>query len=165
MHAWVLSHVQLFAIQWTTASQAPLSIEFSKQEYWSGLPFPSPGDLPDPGIERLSVVSPVLAGGFFTSWVNREPHFVVNLYSWGAREPSLFGLSDGSVKEQEGNWGRDLRAGERGRRKHRFLINESTTKSTLPMFINWPKEMSLFFSPRYLSFSSLHCISKWKVHG
>ena len=45
------SRVQLFVILWTVARQAPLSIEFSRQEYWSGLPFPSPGDLPNPGIE------------------------------------------------------------------------------------------------------------------
>ena len=46
-----LSCVQLFATPWTVAYQAPLSMEFSRQEYWSGLPFPSPGDLPDPGVE------------------------------------------------------------------------------------------------------------------
>ena len=46
-----LSRVQLFATPWTAASQAPLSMGFSRQEYWSGLPFPSPGDLPDSGIE------------------------------------------------------------------------------------------------------------------
>ena len=46
-----LSHVQLFAIPWTIAYQAPLSMRFSRQEYWSGLPFPSPGDLPNPGIK------------------------------------------------------------------------------------------------------------------
>ena len=46
-----LSHVQLFATPWTAASQAPPSMGFSRKEYWSGLPFPSPGDLPDPGIE------------------------------------------------------------------------------------------------------------------
>ena len=49
-----LSHVQLFATPWTVARQAPLSMGFSKQEYWSGLPFPSPGDLPNPGIEPRS---------------------------------------------------------------------------------------------------------------
>ena len=48
----------------TIARQAPLSMEFSRQEYWSGLPFPSPGDLPNPGIQPAS---PVLAGGFFTT--------------------------------------------------------------------------------------------------
>ena len=47
----LLSRVQLLATPWTIAHQAPLSIGFSRQEYWSGLPFPSPGDLPDPGIE------------------------------------------------------------------------------------------------------------------
>ena len=46
-----LSHVQLFATPWTVAYQGPLSMGFSRQEYWSGLPFPSPGDLPNPGIE------------------------------------------------------------------------------------------------------------------
>ena len=46
-----LSRVKLFAVPWTVACQAPLSMEFSRQEYWNGLPFPFPGDLPDPGIE------------------------------------------------------------------------------------------------------------------
>ena len=46
-----LSHFQLFMTPWTVAYQAPLSMEFSRQEYWNGLPFPSPGDFPDPGIE------------------------------------------------------------------------------------------------------------------
>ena len=46
-----LSRVRLFVTPWTVAHQAPPSVEFSRQEYWSGLPFPSPGDLPDPGIE------------------------------------------------------------------------------------------------------------------
>ena len=52
---------------WTVAHQAPLSMEFSRQKYWSGLPFPTPGDLPDPRIEPLSPASPALAGRFFTS--------------------------------------------------------------------------------------------------
>ena len=49
------------------AYQAPLSMGFPRQEYWSGLPFPSPGDLPDPGIESMSLMSPALVGGFFTT--------------------------------------------------------------------------------------------------
>ena len=49
-----LSCIWIFATPWTIASQAPLSMEFSRQEYWSGLPFPSPGDLPHPGIELRS---------------------------------------------------------------------------------------------------------------
>ena len=50
----MFSHVQLFVIPWAVARQASLSLEFSRQEYWSGLPFPSPGDPPDPGIEPES---------------------------------------------------------------------------------------------------------------
>ena len=50
----LLSRVQLFVTPWTAAHQVPLSMEFSRQEYWSGLPFPSPGDLPNPGIEPRS---------------------------------------------------------------------------------------------------------------
>ena len=61
------SHVQLFATLWTIACQAPLSMGFSRQEYWSGLPCPPPGDLPNPGIEPASLTSPALAGGFFTT--------------------------------------------------------------------------------------------------
>ena len=52
-----------FVTPWTVAHQAPLSMRFPRQEYWSELPFPSPGDLPDAGIELRS---PALAGGFFT---------------------------------------------------------------------------------------------------
>ena len=61
----VLSHVWLFAVPWTVACQALLSMEFSRQEYWSGFPFPFPGDLPDPGIKLASPVSVELAGVFF----------------------------------------------------------------------------------------------------
>ena len=53
--------------QWTVASQAPLSMGLSWQEYWTGLPSPSPGDLPDPGTEPISSVAPALAGRFFTT--------------------------------------------------------------------------------------------------
>ena len=61
------SYVQLFGTLWTVACQAPLSMEFFRQEYWSGLPFPPPGDLPDPGIEPGSLTSPALAGRSFTT--------------------------------------------------------------------------------------------------
>ena len=66
-HVHVLSHVQLFAAPWTVGHKAPLSMEFPRQEYWSGLPLPSSGDLPDPGIKPMSLVSPTLAGGFLTT--------------------------------------------------------------------------------------------------
>ena len=63
----MVSHVRLFVTPWTVAHQAPLSVGFSRQEYWIGLPFPPPGDLPDPGIEPTSLAFLALAGGFFTT--------------------------------------------------------------------------------------------------
>ena len=62
---------------WTVACEVPLSMESSKHEYWSGLPFPTPGDLLNPGFESMSLASPALAGGFFTT----EPPGKPQLYS------------------------------------------------------------------------------------
>ena len=65
------SRVQLFATLWTVAHQAPLSKGFSRQEYWTGLSGPPPGNLPDPGIEPESLMSPTLSDRFFatgTAW-------------------------------------------------------------------------------------------------
>ena len=63
----VFSLIWLFATPWTVAHQAPLSMEFSRQEYWSRLPFCTSEDLPNPGIEPVFLASPALAGGFFTT--------------------------------------------------------------------------------------------------
>ena len=68
------SHVRLFATPWTVAHQAPPSMGFPRQEYWSGLPFPSPRDLPYPRIKPMFLMSPVLAGRFFTTSTNWEAH-------------------------------------------------------------------------------------------
>ena len=62
----MLSCVRLFVTPWTVAHQSPLFMGFPREEYWSGLPFPSLGDLPDPEVEPTSLASPALAGGFFT---------------------------------------------------------------------------------------------------
>jgi len=62
-----LSHVFLFVAPWTIAHQASLSMEFSRQEYLNGLPFSAPGDLPKPGMEPISFVSPALAGKLFST--------------------------------------------------------------------------------------------------
>ena len=74
VHAWLscFNHVQLFVTLWTVAHQVPLSIEFSRQEYWSGLSCPPPGDLPDPGIKPRSLMSCALAGRFFTTHATWE---------------------------------------------------------------------------------------------
>ena len=69
------SHVQLCVTPWTVACQAPLSKGFPRQEYWSGLPFPSPGDLPDPGLKSMSLA---LAGTFSTT----EPPGKLQYFSW-----------------------------------------------------------------------------------
>ena len=63
----MLSLVQLFATLWAETCQASLSMEFSRQEYWSGLPFPPSGKFPNTGIEPMSLESPALAGRFFTT--------------------------------------------------------------------------------------------------
>ena len=68
------SPIRLFATPWTIACQAPPSMGFCRQEYWSGLPCPPPGDLPDPGIEPASVLSPSLARGFFSTSATWEAH-------------------------------------------------------------------------------------------
>ena len=73
LHAKSLSYVQLCETVWTVAHQAPLSMGFSRQEYWSELPWPPPGDLPEPGIELRSLVSS-LAGGFFTISATWKPN-------------------------------------------------------------------------------------------
>ena len=63
-----------FVTLWTIALQAPLSMGFFRPGYWSGLPFPSLGDLPHPGIEPMSLISPELAGRFFTTSTTWEAH-------------------------------------------------------------------------------------------
>ena len=71
VRAYVLSRVRLLATPWTAARQALLSMGFSMQEYWSGLPFPSPRDLPNTGIK---CESPTFSGGFFTTEPPGKPY-------------------------------------------------------------------------------------------
>ena len=73
VHAQSLSHFWLFVTPWTIALQTLLSMGFSRQEYWNGLPFPSPSDLPNLGIEPKSSAFPALAGRFFTTEPLRKP--------------------------------------------------------------------------------------------
>ena len=71
----MLSHVLLFVTLWTVAHKAPLSMGFPRQEYWTGLLFPSPGALPEPGMEPMS---PALAGGFFITAPPGKPLHIFN---------------------------------------------------------------------------------------
>ena len=72
------SHIQLFVTPWIVAHQAPLSMKLSRQEYWSGLPCPPPGGLPDPGIKPGSFTSPMLAGVFFATSATWEVYFALH---------------------------------------------------------------------------------------
>ena len=81
MHGCMLSlfsRVQLFTTAWTAARQAPLSVGFSRQEHWRGLPFPPPGGLPHPGIQPEALMSPTLAGRVFTTGVTWEGQSIGN---------------------------------------------------------------------------------------
>ena len=91
-----LSHVRLFATPWTVAHQAPQSVGFPRQEYWSGLPCPDPPDLPDPGIKPMSLTSPALAGGFPT-W--EAPYNIASYskYMMGQIVPGCFPHFNGHV--------------------------------------------------------------------
>ena len=84
----MLGCVQLFATPWTVAQLTSLSRGFSSQEYWSGLPFPPSGDLPDPGIKPTSPVSPTLAVGFIT-----EPNGKLKYYFYKVLEVYMSDLS------------------------------------------------------------------------
>ena len=75
-----LSCVRLSAALWTVAHQTPLSMGFPRQEYWSGLPFPPPGDLPNPGIEPASPGSPALADRIFYHLATWEGHTLIKHY-------------------------------------------------------------------------------------
>ena len=87
------SHAQLFATPRITAHHAPLSLEFSREEYWSALPCPPQGDLPSPGMELTSLTSPALADGFFTTSVTwKVTKFIVSYKQLSEKHGRLFSL-------------------------------------------------------------------------
>ena len=90
----VLSSVQLLVNIWIVACQAHLTMGFPRQEYWSGLPFPFPGDLPHSGIKPMSLASPALAGGFFTTEPPEKPEE-------GATSPLNFQVSKRRAGDSE----------------------------------------------------------------
>ena len=89
--ATAVSRVRLVATPWTAAHRAPLSMRFPRQEYWSELPFPSPGDLPDPGIKPTSPMSPALAGRFFTTELPGKSYLLLleKQFRWQSEEALL----------------------------------------------------------------------------
>ena len=97
------SRVWLFVTPWTVARQAPLSMGFSRQEYWSEWPCPPPRDLPDPGIEPRSPVSPALAGRFSSHWAaweapkDRDIYILLFLFLWRALDNTVHCIVSESV--------------------------------------------------------------------
>ena len=98
----VLSPVRLFGTPWTVVYQDPLSVGFSRQEYQSVLPFPSPGELPDPEIEPTSLASPALAGGFFTAEPSGKPHSEYSLAHKRHQKVLIGGKGKGKEEERKG---------------------------------------------------------------
>ena len=97
MHAKSLSRVRLYVTLWAIACQAPLFMGFSRQEYWRGQPCPPPRDHPDPGIEPVSLTSPALAGGFFTTSATWESPLVGSARSV-LKSEKLLGTLDATPK-------------------------------------------------------------------
>ena len=110
----VLRHVQLFATPWTITLQAPLSMGFSLQENWSGMPFPPSGDLPDPGVKPTSPASHALAGGFFTIEPLGKP----------SRNHNSLSLSRGLPYSSDGKESA-CNAGDPGLKNHQFSSVQS----------------------------------------
>ena len=87
----VFSLIQLFEIPWTIACQAPLSMDFTTQEYWSGLSFPTAREHPDPGIKKESLAFPALAGWLFTTVPPGKPYLIVAAFKMSPWNPPYFG--------------------------------------------------------------------------
>ena len=103
---------------------------FSRQEYWSGLPCPPPGDLPDPGIEPAPLISPALAGRFFTTSATREACAFPNIYNWGPPNPhswSIWRIGEGRGREDRMTEGH-VRTDTRGSEKHSNTFIEIKTE-------------------------------------
>ena len=102
---WTTYYAKLmYVTSWTIAHQAPLSMKFSSQEYWNGLPFPSPGDIPNKGIKPTSLMSPALSGVFFTSSTTwKAPLCIFFFLSISISKIFVFNLFIVSILCGEGN--------------------------------------------------------------
>ena len=122
-----LSCIWLFATPRTVACLAPLSMEFSRQEYWSGLPPLPQGHSPDPGIKPVALTSPALAGRFFTSWASWEVWIEPRpLKNFNCNRRNKFRDAGQMLVEEQRPWA--------------FMKEAAFQKSSLrqPVFIGWP---------------------------
>ena len=128
----MLSHVWLFVTPWNVGYSAPLSMEFSRQECWSGLPFPPSGYLPDAGIELASLAPSALAGGFFTTAPPRKP----SVQSVASDSLSPHGLQQARAPNREALLGAKVMT-----KFHHFTTPNSVMNlgksSTAIKFIRW----------------------------
>ena len=146
------SCIWLSAISWTVAHQTPLSVGFSRQEYWSGLSFPFPRDPPDPGIEPVSPMAPTLARGFFFT---TEPPGKPLIKGQGLAKMRFF-PSHGSLA----NILQDLRK-ERKRKEHRFVVFAYLCGGNI---LTWVSFKLLIWLHWMLSWEDTHIISFWWIH-
>ena len=114
----MLSCVWHFATIWTVGHQAPVSMEFSRQKYWSGLSFPTPGELPDPGMEPPSLMDPALAGGFLTTVPPAKPLKIFRVFFC-----SVFAFSYVNIQFMY---------------SHLELLLQGTQPQLLPNWSEWP---------------------------
>ena len=136
------SHVQLFATLWTAAFQAPLSMGFSNQESWSGLPCPPPGNLPDPGIELVSPTAPILQADSLLLSHQESPFFFFFLKAPSYRYIFLRRPAQGLIYITHSSW-------------QAHILGSHISQRTA---IN----LSLFFSLLFV-FSGLLCASQLEV--
>ena len=140
-----LSHVQLFATPWMAAYQASLSMEFSRQEYWRALPFLPPGDLPDPGIEPMSLKSPSLAEGSLPLASPGKPHFEVRVLKIDVKLSFVFyrwieGFPGDSA-------GKKVRLQYRRPKFNPWVGKSPWRRERLPTPVFWPGEFHGLYSP------------------
>ena len=153
-----------FETQWTVTHQAPLSMGFPRQEYWSGLPFPSSGDLPVPGTEPMS---PALAGGFITAEPPGKPDSIVNSVNWQYYEPtsvssqmfsfsSLFNSLTFNITWAQSKFSRKPTCSESKFCFHRFLNLFSIHYTWLLWIFNGVTHINSFFSVKHLVLAKMY---------
>ena len=150
MHVCVLSwfsHVQLFATPWTAAHQVSMSMESSRQEYWSGLPCPPPGDLSDPSLEPISPASPALQTDTFTTEPPGSPYSPIRVHNSLSKVPGHAGSKVGNTHTQDASVQASLVSFSKSRdriSRSSFSLGNSSFHSHTEVFL-WKSNLTLQF--------------------